>query len=496
MQTEQLMQLVHKIQHYKCEFQTIEVKTAIGGCPKLYDSLSSFSNQEMGGIIVLGLREKDKQTKISDFAAVGVYNVQDIQQKVASQCKEMEPEVRPLFTVAEIDGKFIVAVEVPAVDVSERPVFYKGAGRQKGSYVRVGDADEQMNEYEIYTYDAFRRRTRDDLRIIEGAKTSLLQGDRLQNYLDAVKAESENLSNNSSDEEILELLGVTSNGIPTLSGVMAFGKYPQAYFPQLSITAVVVPGTQMGDTGPDDVRFLANKRFNGTVTEMLNGAVDFVKRNMRMQTVIDEDGTRKDKPEFPIKAVREVILNALVHRDYSIHTEGSPITICMYSDRMEVTNKGGLYGRITIDLLGKVHPEARNPALANILEVMHETENRYSGIPTIRREMEKAGLPAPEFEDRRGEFKVILRNNLGQRSSSTPEGVPTLTVPSELSAREQALLEFCITPRTREEIVSFTGFTRYYTMSHLIKPLVERGYLKRSIPEKPKSPNQKFYFEP
>lgn len=106
-----------------------------------------------------------------------------------------------------------------------------------------------MNEYEIYTYDAFRRRIRDDIRVIEGAKTSLFQEDLLQSYLAAVKSERENLSHNITDMEILELMGITSNGCPTLSGVLVFGKYPQAYFPQLGITAVVVPGTEMGDTG-------------------------------------------------------------------------------------------------------------------------------------------------------------------------------------------------------------------------------------------------------
>lgn len=314
MLTVELIQLIDKIKHFKCEFQTVEVKSAEGGCPKLYDSLSSFSNQEMGGVIVLGLREKDKRTRMTDFATVGVYDVQDIQQKIAAQCKEMEPEVRPLFNVAEVDEKFVVAVEVPGVDASKRPVFYRGVGRQKGSYVRVGDADEPMNEYEIYTYDAFRRRIRDDLRVIEGAKVSLLREDLLGTFLESVKEDSDNLSQNAADNEILELMGVVSDGLPTLSGVMAFGKYPQAYFPQLSVTAVVVPGLEMGDTGPEEERFIANKRFRGTISEMLNGAVEFVRRNMRVKTIVDADGARKDKPEFPIKAVREVILNALVHR--------------------------------------------------------------------------------------------------------------------------------------------------------------------------------------
>ena len=110
-------------------------------------------------------------------------------------------------------------------------------------------------------------------------------------------------------------------------------------------------------------------------------------------------------------AVREAILNALVHRDYSIHTENVPIRIEMYRDRMEVLDSGGLYGKITIDALGKVHPETRNAALANMLELLKVTENRYSGIPTMRTEFLNAGLPVPVFSVSHGEFKVVMKNN-------------------------------------------------------------------------------------
>ncbi len=498
MQAEDLLKLVEHVQHFQCEFQNIEVKSAREGCPtRLYDSLSGFSNQDNGGILLFGLDEK------KHFKIVGVYDAQDLQHRVAEQCKQMEPEVRPLFTVAEKDGKFIVAAEIPGVDVAERPVFYRGAGRLRGSYVRVGEADEPMNEYEIYTYDAFRRRIRDDIRVIENAKTELFQEKLLEQYLTAVKKERENLSESVSDEEILELMGITSDGKPTLSGVLAFGKYPQAYFPQLGITAVVVPGTEMGDTGEDGERFIANKRINGVLSEMIKGAVEFVERNSRVKTIIDEQGRRRDKPEFPMKAIREVILNALVHRDYSIHTEGTPITICMFNDRIEITNKGGLYGRISVDLLGKVQPETRNPVIANILELLGETENRYSGIPTIRKEMERAGLPEPLFLARNGEFKVILRNNL--RSEYRLETIPATTKEGEdnrvredakyiiLTERERELIHFCKIPRSREELIAFTGFSRYYTINRLIKPLIERDYLAMSIPDKPKSPEQRFY---
>ena len=180
-------------------------------------------------------------------------------------------------------------------------------------------------------------------------------------------------------------------------------------------------------------------------------------------------------------AVREAVLNALIHRDYSVYTENVPVRIEMYRDRMEIINSGGLYGRITIDSLGKVRPETRNMALANMLELLRVAENRYSGIPTIRRECAEAGLPEPDFLSKRGEFKVIFRNSIyrAQRVSS-------------VSSRPEDILNFCEIPRSRDELTQFTGKSRYYTMSAIIAPLLEQGRLKMTIPDKPKSSKQRY----
>ena len=268
-------------------------------------------------------------------------------------------------------------------------------------------------------------------------------------------------------------MGITNEGSPTLAGLLTFSKYPQTYFPQLCITAVSLPGTEQGTIGDDGERFIDNKRITGAIPDMLEEAVEFVRRNSRTKTIIDDNGHRVDKPEYPIKAVREAILNALVHRDYSIHTENVPIRIEMYRDRMEIMNSGGLYGKITIDALGKVRPETRNAALANILELLHITENRYSGIPTMRKEFEKAGLPAPIFSVVHGEFKVIMKNGLFH------EAMPA----------SDSLIEFCEIPRTRSEIVAFVGKSKNYVMSQIVNPLVQSGM---TLPDKPKSPKQKF----
>ena len=215
-------------------------------------------------------------------------------------------------------------------------------------------------------------------------KPNMIDEARMETYLSAVRKERKNLAENVSKDEILELMGITSDGVPTLAGLMVFSKYPQGYFPQLCITAVSLPGTEMGAVGDDDERFIDNKRITGAIPDMLEDAVEFVRKNSRIKTIIDDNGRRADKPEYPVKAVREAILNALVHRDYSIHTENVPVRIEMYHDRMEIINSGGLYGKISIDALGKVRPETRNAALANMLELLNITENRYSGIPTMR----------------------------------------------------------------------------------------------------------------
>lgn len=169
MQTEDLRKLVDKIQRLQCEMQTVELKSANKGCPtRLYDTLSSFANQDEGGVIVFGIDEG------KGFEVVGVYDAQDLQKKVTEQCNQMSPCVRALFTVCEIDDKVVVSVEIPGIDVAERPCFYRGTGRLKGAYIRVGDADEPMSEYEIYSYDAFRKRIRDDIREATGARRSFL----------------------------------------------------------------------------------------------------------------------------------------------------------------------------------------------------------------------------------------------------------------------------------------------------------------------------------
>lgn len=480
---EELHDLVDRILSRRCEMQNIELKRAAKGTPeKLYDSLSSFANQSGGGIILFGIDEKN------DYAITGVYDPQDLQTKVTDQALQMEPVVRPVFTVTEYDGNTVVSAEIPECETISKPCFYRAAGRIRGSYIRVGESDQPMTEYEVYSYEAYRKKIRDELRTVDRADTGDFYKDTLTEYFIKLRQAKPNLARHT-EERILQLQGLTEDGHPTVAGLLLLGEYPQAFFPQMSITAMLVDGTEIGAVGASGARFLDNKRIEGTIPQMLEEAMIFVRRNIRTATVITPDGKRDDRPEYPLIAVREVILNALIHRDYSVHTEDSPIRIVIYKDRLEVENPGGLYGRLTVNDLGKVPADTRNPFIAGNLEVMIDTENRFSGIPTICHEMQKAGLPPPVFESRRGTFKTILYNTPVPKEEQPVPDLQPVVSPSV----PERILEYCRTPRSKEEIAAHLEIRAvYYVVSKYLKPLVASGKLQLTIPGKPGSRNQKY----
>ena len=139
---------------------------------------------------------------------------------------------------------------------------------------------------------------------------------------------------------------------------------------------------------------------------------------------------------------------------------------------------------MTVEKLGIARPDQRNPALAVMAETLLGAENRYSGIPTIRREMAAYGLPEPVFQNRRNEFVVIFYNRTGTDTKAE--------TPAAKSSND--LLAFCKTPRTRQEIADHLGIQlSHYVMKRYIQPLIDLGQLKLTIPDKPKSRNQKYY---
>ncbi len=260
---------------------------------------------------------------------------------------------------------------------------------------------------ETRNYDALYEHFHEDTRIISGADFEHMDTALLQKYIQVLKTMRPGLRD-LADDRILDITGLRRDGAATLVAVLSFSVYPQAFLPQLYINASVVPGT--GTWAECCSRGQYSRRIDGTISEMLSGAVSFVKRYMWEGISFTPDGRKADVPEYPLKAVREAVLNALLHRDYSPCREGTPVCLDLYDDRLEITSPGGLACPLSYDS-ERITARTRNATLVLVQELMGVAENRSSGIPFICTLVKSAGLPEPVFRDDGSMFTVILYNS-------------------------------------------------------------------------------------
>lgn len=463
----ELAELVRKVQDGHAMGQTLEILSAHRACPThLYDTLSAFSNQDSGGIILFGL-DKDRE-----FEANGVYDTVDLQEKVTEQCKQMEPAVEPLFTTWKHGNVFVAAAEIPPLIPAGRPCYYRGMGKDKGSFVRNGSFNEPMPEYVIHSYEICKKGCRDDTQASDGADMCTVRLEKMDACLSAIRDGNQNLSS-LSREELRYFLGMTARGWPTLACILLFSVYPQMFYPWYAVDILVLREQAAGE--PADLQQGIHRRIEGTIPEMLDGTLNFFRDNLKQKTIIEPKTKRwSERYEYPLAALREAVLNALVHRDYSIYTRSIPVKVSIYKNRIEVKNPGGFFGQ--------TQPDTRNPALARSLEAMGIMRNRHSGIPALQQELKNAGMRDAAITNTGTEFCITFYNGEQETPAVYDNSV------------EEKILEFCETPRSRQEIAEFLGMTTiFYVSNHYINPLLESGKLKMTIPGHPKSKKQKFF---
>lgn len=208
-------------------------------------------------------------------------------------------------------------------------------------------------------------------------------------------------------------LGLLRSDAPTLAALLALGDYPQEFFPRLTVTFAAFPGTTRGDVGVG-VRLLDSASLTGPIPELIDGALAMVRRNMRVGSLIG-DVYREELPDYPLVAVREALVNALMHRDYSPLARGTQVQVNMFVDRLEVINPGGLYGAVTLRTLGQAGlSSTRNQRLAMLLENIRlpggglVAENRGTGFAVMNAEMAKALMPPVEVRDDLASFTVTF----------------------------------------------------------------------------------------
>jgi len=407
---DEVLQVIADVQQHKSETGDVEVKTARGGTPKRsYEALSAFANHPGGGVMLFGLDEE------KDFEVVGVGDAHRLQEDISSLAADsLEPALRPAFAVELIEGKTVVAVAIPEVPPEQKPCYYKTAGLQGGSYIRVGNSNRRMTDYEIFGYVSSRKQSKFDEEIVEGATMDDLDHSKMDSYVKRLRRLRPRAPY--IDRQLEQVLKqrrivreVDSVLRPTLAGLLVFGAYPQEYEPQLVITFLQFYGTTETEKTPRGKRFLDNRKFEGTIPEMVEEVVDYALASMRKSSLI-EGLLRRDIPEYPIEAVREAVVNAVAHRDYSQYVRGSYVQIRLFADRLEVQSPGGLYGNVTEETL-EDEQSTRNRVLMKLMEDLRLVENWGSGIRTMIEAMRAASLGPPRFQDRRISFWVTFHNH-------------------------------------------------------------------------------------
>lgn len=417
---EELVAAVEKMRMAGTDLFEYELKSAGGGMPKeTAESISAFANSS-GGVIIFGIRES------GGFHSVDI-DVKTVQAAAAQAARELiEPPQATEILVLEFEGKPVVVSNVPEAPLKEKPCFVKKLGQINGSYIRTGDGDHKMSLYEIDRfYENQLRSARNDVAIVKDAELADFDKTLLQGWLLQVRSTSFGRASAMSDEELManrRVIARDEDGVmrPTIAGLLALGTYPQKSFPRLNVVFTSYPTSQKGETGNRGMRFTDTVNIDGSIPTMVIESIRAVSKNIKHGAVV-KGALRENVPDYPLAAIREAVANALMHRDYSPDGQGTPVTIDLFPDRLEISNPGGLFGALTIDKLGTSGATAsRNQFLARILEDVPYTdydgrtgrvvENRGSGYPIINRELEQALMPEPVAQSSLDGFSLMMRH--------------------------------------------------------------------------------------
>jgi ATP-dependent DNA helicase RecG len=406
------LELARAIQMGEFEDAQLEVKRAQKGLPQhLYETISAFANHPEGGVIVLGVDESQQ------FALTGVENVHSVLTELTDLASKMEPPLSLDIQMVDVDHKSVIVIEVPECDFRFKPCFYKPSGIQAGSFLRVGNQNRHMTPYEVFTFIIGHGQPTFDHELVKAASISDLDEKHFQPYLESIQRNRSNIWNRLrlGDKDLvnqlvaLDVLGRGKEAIhPTLAGLLVFGNWPQKYLPSLMISFVRYFGIYSETRGPRGERFQDNAQFEGPLTEVIDQAVTRCVANMKQSTLI-EGILHRMIPEYPKEALREALVNAVAHRDYSQYVLGSQVRIEMYADRLEIISPGGLFGPVSLFNM-ETSQASRNQLLVRLLGEVGLVENRGSGIRAMVSAMREAHLEPPKFEDHREYFKVIFSN--------------------------------------------------------------------------------------
>lgn len=433
--------MLSELRRQGSDTRAIEAKTASGGFPEnTARTLSAFANTPGGGDLVFGVDEA------SGFAATGVYDVALCQQAVMNTARQaLQPPISVTSEVGSYGGADVVVAHVPEAPRDLKPVRVVKDGK---AYLRMYDGDYPLWAAEEQILVSQRGSPRDDEAEVAQADIGDLDTAALARYLANRRAVTRRFGA-MADEEIMVRTGVLGRdgSRPTLAGLLALGVYPQQHYPSLAVQASLVDASE-------GIRALDAEYVTGSIPEMIDACMAWVKRVTRGAIVADPaDGSVRDLPAYPPVAVRELVANALIHRDLSASSINQPVILRVRQGiGLLIANPGGLYG-MSVEGLGKAPSSLRNARLTEILQFVRDergdrvVERLGTGIPAAQHALRERGMEPLRFHDQAIRFTVFAEERAPGHSGWAGASL----------AAEQVLRLLARAPATTTELAAALG---------------------------------------
>lgn len=369
----ELLDLIRNGEDSTVEFERDDVRNR-----DLARELVAFLNLE-GGVVLLG---------VEDDGSVSGTARDRLEEWVGELCRaEIEPPVVPILSWARdaAPGRDVLAVRIARGP--DKP-YARVHGDHRTYYIRVGSSSREASREELERMYQASGRLRYGLKPAPGAGFDALDQRRLRDYLARVLGGGAPAEDDRAGWEALlrnlELMTESAGArVATVDGLLLFGRTPARHLPQSGVRAVCYPGVEPGyaTRADEDLRgpLAPLGAADGAVVEngLVDRAWDFVRRNTAPTARFD--GARRiDGWEYPESAVREALVNALVHRDYSI--AGTDVMLTVYADRLEIQSPGKLPNTVTVEGMKAGMRYARNQTLVNVMRDYGYVEARGMGV--------------------------------------------------------------------------------------------------------------------
>jgi len=373
------------------EGETLDFKQELPGSSDLAVLISAFYNTR-GGTIVIGVDDQGQP--------VGVDRPQSVEAGIVNIIRDrLDLDVPPTMEIVACQDREFVVVTCPRGPYP--PYFVRGEPRP---YVRVGSSNRLATHAEIRHLYLLSGEVSYETLPCHGATPADLSPALIARYRERRSRHTAGALD-LSDEELLRNLGcvVEAEGrlLPTNAGVLLFCEDPYRFLRQNEITCAQFKGTDM-------LRTIDRKDLRGALPDLVMAAEQFLYRHIRIgHEVIGFEGI--DHWEYPREAMREALINAVIHRDYSI--VGGRIRIFLFDDRIEFYSPGDLLPGVTVEKMQRLESQSklRNPVVVEVFRDLGGfIEKMGTGIQRMARAMEDHGLLRPRFEELGGEFRVTL----------------------------------------------------------------------------------------